>query len=353
MNEKRQKKMKILLILILVLSFNQTITRADLIDDSWSDNFDDGDYDGWTITGYDFTKFFTDFQTPPDIIPGNYSADDKTLLSIGPHTPGRACMAGHPSNVGYGKWSFDLIITPETVEHFYVYFNTDDWSTYPMHINSYDLAIVMAPGQAWSWELEAEAKAGFVLVKRKGGLPDGGWVGIGSHSVYEELSGTIHVDITRDMSGLFKVYIDGEKVIEAKDSEHGSLGWFRFTGEPGPAIDNVVVSDHVDYLSDKLDLKITKIQNDFQSLESEKTETESKVGQLEHKVETLEGEVDNLTAEKTTLTDENSALQSNVNNLEEETSNLQSTIDAWRTYAIGALIIGLLIGIIVVYLTKR
>lgn len=312
----------------------------------WSDDFEDGDYDGWTITGYDFRPFYTDMVTPPLPIPGNYSATDKALLSIGPRVPGLAGVASHPSTIAYGTWSFDIHITGETEEHFYVYFTTDDWDDYPLHINSYDIAIVLQPGQAWSWELEEGAQSGFVLVKRNGAALEGGWQGLGSYSLYEELYGVYHVDITRDQMGNFKVYIDGDLVIEATDTEHTTSTWFRFTGEPGPAIDNVVVRDSIDILGERLGTKVSALEGDVahlevqvENLESEKTALESERSVLEGTVGTLQGTVDDL--------------EGSVDALEGLVSEAKSSQSSWQMYAAAALIGGIAMGGIVVYYTKR
>jgi hypothetical protein len=319
----------------------------------WSDDFTDRDYDGWTITGYNFEPFYVDMMTPPIPIQGNYSAEDGTLLSLGPRVPGLAGVASHPSTVAYGTWSFDIHITDETEEHFYIYFATDEWGDYPLHINSYDIAIVLQPGQAWSWELEEDAQSGFVLVKRNGAATEGGWQGLGSYSLYEELSGVYHIDITRDHNGNFKVYIDGDLVIEAKDNEHTTSTWFRFTGEPGPAIDNVVVKDTIDDLAQQLDEKVLTLQNEVSGLESEMTSLENEKSALEAETETLEDEKATLEDEKSTLTTEKAALEGTVSTLQENVSSLEGSLGSWQMYTAAALIIGLIIGAAAIYMTKR
>ncbi len=298
----------------------------------WSDDFNDGDYDGWTITGYDFEPFYADMMTPPIPIKGNYTAEDGALQSLGPRVPGRAGVASHPSTVAYGTWSFDVHITDETEEHFYVYFATDDWGDYPLHINSYDIAIVLQPGQAWSWELEEDAEAGFVLVKRNGAALEGGWQGLGSYSLYEELSGVYHVDVTRDHMGNFKVYIDGDLVIEATDNEHKTSTWFRFTGEPGPAIDNVVVKDTIDDLSVRLNENVGTLQDTVLGLRDEMTSLEN---------------------EKTVLESEKALLEETVSTLENNVTDLEESVGSMQIYIVIALIVGLAAGAAAVYLTKR
>jgi hypothetical protein len=305
----------------------------------WSDDFEDGDYNGWKITGYNFEPFFVDMMTPPIPIKGNYTAEGKTLQSLGPRKPGLAGVASHPSTVAYGTWSFDLQITEETEEHFYVYFATDDWHEYPLKINSYDLAIVLQPGQAWSWELEEDAQSGFVLVKRNGGVLEGGWQGLGSHSLYNELSGSYHIDITRDSKGNFKVYLDGVLIIEAQDNEYTTSTWFRFTGEPGPAIDNIVVKDTIDVLAQNLDEKVSTQNKKIIDIETEKNSLEEENIELED--------------EKNSLTSQISSLEETVNTLEDQISSLEDSGGSSQMYIIIALIVGLIAGAAAIYLTKR
>jgi len=312
----------------------------------WSDDFSDKDFNGWTITGYNFEPFFVDMMTPPLPIKGNYTAEDGILLSLGPRVANHASVASHPSTTAYGTWSFDLYITDETEEHFYVYFITDDWGDYPVHINSYDIAIVLEPGQAWSQALEEDAQGGFVLIKRNGAAIEGGWQPLGSYSVYEDLSGVYQIDITRDYLGNFKVYIDGELGIEARDNEHKTSTWFRFTGEPGPAIDNIVVKDSIDRLALNLDEKNMGLQTEIQDIEEEKIELENEILDMEEEKTELENE-------KSILINEKNTLEGTVSTLENQVSRLEDSIGSSQIYMIIALLVGLGVGALAMYFRYR
>jgi hypothetical protein len=227
------------LVLLLLIPF----VSARII---WKDNFNDRDLDGWSFYAWNFIPFFSSgFVNPPiPLSPPEYTGEAKILQPVGSYGPGEGWAAAHPSDVAYGTWSFDVLVTEDTVEHFYIYFMTDDWwgpTPYPFDIQGYDLVFVMAAGQAWSWEIP-DSQAGFVLAKRNGGPPLN-WVGLDSYAVGPIIpSGNYKVVITRTLSGVFNVYINGEHVLNAQDNEISESTYFIITG-PGPSIDNIKIKN--------------------------------------------------------------------------------------------------------------
>jgi hypothetical protein len=67
-----------LILVILVSTIGPMPVSADVL---WSDDFNDGNYDGWTIHGYNFTHYPALPITPCD---GEFSAADYTLKATGP-----------------------------------------------------------------------------------------------------------------------------------------------------------------------------------------------------------------------------------------------------------------------------
>ncbi|MGY5865138.1 MAG: hypothetical protein RTV41_11100 [Candidatus Thorarchaeota archaeon] len=65
----------------------------------WEDNFDDGNYDGWTVLGYENT-------TSLATIPGNFSASSGTLTVLDDDIN----VARHNSTMSVGTWSFDMFV---------------------------------------------------------------------------------------------------------------------------------------------------------------------------------------------------------------------------------------------------
>jgi hypothetical protein len=55
-----------------------------------------------------------------------------------------------------------------------------------------------------------------------------------------------HVDVTRDATGLMRVFVNGSLCIEAEQTPTITANFFHFFCGPGEALDNVVVSDSID-----------------------------------------------------------------------------------------------------------
>jgi len=65
---------------------------------------------------------------------------------------------------------------------------------------------------------------------------------LGSYSV-DEIDGTQHIEVTRNETGQFKVYINGTLRIEAVNNRWTTSQSFYLTSEEGASFDNVVVSE--------------------------------------------------------------------------------------------------------------
>jgi hypothetical protein len=68
---------------------------ASASDFDWSDNFDDGNYDGWTV------------------IQGGFGVTDGVLVGTANGPGDASCSIYHESNVSMGTWSFDVYIPPD------------------------------------------------------------------------------------------------------------------------------------------------------------------------------------------------------------------------------------------------
>ena len=60
------------------------------------------------------------------------------------------------------------------------------------------------------------------------------------------MDGWQHVDITRDATGLIRVYINQTLRIETVDNRIPSSNYFHLLSGPGEGLDNIIVSDSVD-----------------------------------------------------------------------------------------------------------
>jgi hypothetical protein len=176
----------------------------------WSDNFDDGNYDGWTVLN------------------GTFSAGDHTLRNIGR----KGGLIVHPSPVTTGTWSFDVLGVNDTDIGF--------MSTYPAPLSG---MVCLDWGQYHSPKTEWELN-----------LQSGGWTNLGTWT-YGTITGWQHVDITRSSDGRICVYQNGTLVVDTFcTSITGSqyfwvcfslLADFKIQNVEG-AIDNIVVSNTVD-----------------------------------------------------------------------------------------------------------
>ncbi|UCE09288.1 MAG: hypothetical protein JSW61_09945 [Candidatus Thorarchaeota archaeon] len=206
-----------LVLAVLMSTIGTMPVSADVV---WSDNFNDGDYDGWTIYGYNFTD--VPFPVPSY---GNFSAADNNLKATGPVYN----YAARPSTVAYGTWSFSLDVVDTPMGYLVIFFVVSNFSQFLTGITGYSLIVHMD---------------GDFNLKRHDGMPP--IPTIGSYEYPGDLSGLQEIDVTRNESGLFRVFINGTLRIEVEDSTYTTSEDFCFAAESGPAIDDVVLSDTVD-----------------------------------------------------------------------------------------------------------
>jgi hypothetical protein len=190
----------------------------------WSDDFNDGNYDGWTVLGLDATS-----EPPKRVDVGFISAADNTLRA----TEGGMSyfnIASHPSSVAIGTWSFDVYITGRSgMSKAFVGFMNAALPPSKSALG-YDIGIDLPLLR-------------FVLLK---------WVGYDFYELGEYApEGGIadkwwHIDVTRDAEGHFYVYANGTLAMDVVDTEVTTSEYFRFVSESGPALDNIIVSDTVD-----------------------------------------------------------------------------------------------------------
>jgi hypothetical protein len=168
---------------------------------AWSDDFDDGDLDGWDVW---YQK-------------GLYSVDDGVLTI---KTGGDLYQE---STVLNGTWSFDL------------YFDNNSETTHEFRFtegtyNFQNLEVKQAQNtQIW------------ITTQRDDGDAIPSYVDLG-----ERLSDWHHIDITREDIGLIKVYLDGEFILEHfDDREFDAEKLVVMYCCSGPVLDNLVVRDQI------------------------------------------------------------------------------------------------------------
>ncbi|MFW9832399.1 MAG: hypothetical protein ACFFEK_00225 [Candidatus Thorarchaeota archaeon] len=196
-----------LLVILSVAVFIPTMSSAAEV---WSDDFQDGDYVGWTV------------------LTGTFSAEKQFLQGV--ESEGYQSIQ-HSSSVAYGNWSFDVYHNSSVASHFYrVYsFMADE-----LIEGSVVYAGVMVPRNGYSIDFAA---LGADFNRWENGSP----LTRGDFSI--TFSGWRTITIIRDRTGHFEFYLNETLVEEADDTTYTTSAVFGWCSMPGNAIDNIIVSE--------------------------------------------------------------------------------------------------------------
>jgi hypothetical protein len=171
----------------------------------WSDDFNDGDADGWE--GNHLGEHFF-------VVDG--------VLATGPDGSGDI---SHVSEVSSGTWSFDLFYSEGKETYYEFCLSCDQDYNFGFGFNSLTMGNTIIS---------------FLIVQ------DGRKSLVDAGNPVRKITGWNHFDITRDEFGNSNVYLNGELILEYKDEITISPHWFYFNvQETGPALDNLVVRDQV------------------------------------------------------------------------------------------------------------
>jgi hypothetical protein len=208
---------------LLMLAFIPVPVVADEV---WSDDFTDGNYDGWTIS--DNSRVYDGAY--------GWNGSDWTAanqyLQLDQEEWG---IISYPSNVAYGTWSFDFKAN-ETLSAHGALGNIEFISN-----NIHDLDDI-DEGIAYLIQFNAPTGVNFYISLRK-------YVG----DVLTEYANTTpipfagwhHIDVTRNTTGGFSVYHNYSLIIQEVDTEIDTSEMFWLWFERGQMIDNIVVNDEV------------------------------------------------------------------------------------------------------------
>ncbi len=215
---------------VLCISVCTTTANATEV---WSDDFNDGNYIGWTIcNNMDLYNGSYGFANSNWSATNNYLQLDQEDLGI----------ITHPSSVAYGTWSFDFK-TPETQlgmgTLLKIYFisndhvlTTDDWDD-PERTDIYIEFGVFTHEEPHNYTL--------ILGKHYGGnettidtgkVPAASW---------------LHFDVTRNTTGWISVYHNRslDPIMEGEDTEIDTSEIFWLWFEERQMIDNIVIDNEV------------------------------------------------------------------------------------------------------------
>ncbi len=208
----RKKILGSIVFLILVIIQTSPGTAVSI----WSEDFEDGNYDGWTI------------------LDGSYSATTGRLTASGEKTAHHRIK--HESNTAYGTWSFDVYVNQSNLisgEHMYIYFCTETLGNLGEE-KGYFLTLI--PDSSWMIDPSS------IILGSRTGVPS---VTLGEWAETGKLAEYLHIDVTRDKNGHFNVYVDGNLIIEAMDNEHTIGNYFGFDSTGGHGLDNITVNDEM------------------------------------------------------------------------------------------------------------
>lgn len=211
-----------------IVSVNQSTSAAEV----WSYDFNDRNISDWSIYAIEGNRPYTN---PP----GNFSTEDGVLRANG---TGRIfSIASINSSVAYGTWTFDVDVVDTYNHEIVIPFLMIEWTSDDWMRKNYFIQIVTGMYQTTD---QKRLQGGIVAPSSSPGGFGITWI---EPFPYEDIFGWKHFVITRESSGQFYVYINGSLALDFKDNQHTICNEFIFSTGPGPAIDNIVVSDTVDY----------------------------------------------------------------------------------------------------------
>ncbi len=197
----------------------------------WSYDFDDGNLSDWAFYGNQGTMPYTEEV-------GNFSAEDGALRATGDYFN----IATVNSSVAYGTWMFDVDIVETSIHEIVISFLTVSWS---IEANGLECYFLQAITGLYGTSAQPRLQVGRVIPTSDSPAPRSvTWVG---RYPYDDLLGWKNFIITRESNGQFYIYMNETLIIGFKDSMYTTCNEFLFGAKAGPAIDNIVVSDTVDF----------------------------------------------------------------------------------------------------------
>jgi hypothetical protein len=194
----------------------------------WSDNFDDGNYDGWT------RESVTTDASGMTVVDGSLKATGDNWTEV-----------SHPSDVDTGTWSFDIKDPVTNLTYYEPGFHPNIYN----HMQrSTAVHFMMEEPETWNGSSYAIMFMGpSIQLRRYYMLASIMQRDILTTCLFDSVESTLHVDVTLDDAGYFNVFIDGahrlnfQAVVAPYD-----WSYFAYGSMPGASVDNIVVQDVVD-----------------------------------------------------------------------------------------------------------
>lgn len=184
---------------------------------SWSDDFEDGNYDDWITFGGAYQG---------EELPSNFTIIDGALFG----QEESFNHAFHDSEVITGTWSVDLYVINRDDHEVSITFISKNYTLQDGDTDGYYVSLF--PGPHGYWEND-----GLNLAQSK--AFDFHYAATG------EINGWQHLDITRDNYGQVCVYLNDTFYVSAIYNEVTESTIFGFSGWGGTGFDNVTVTNNV------------------------------------------------------------------------------------------------------------
>lgn len=188
---------------LLTIQSLSSSSRYALASVVWTDSFDNGDYDEWSVALGAFR-----------VIDGTLRGTGYILNAI-----------SHPSTLVTGTWRIDLEFT-DTPHYSSIYMFVEDIGQ-GIGNNGYWLYIT-------NWRVTLHRETEFVTDA------------IANYSFPRLINGWQHFDVTRDTTGRIRTFINGTLCMDVIDTRHNTAKYFLVQLRDGDAIDNVEVSNTID-----------------------------------------------------------------------------------------------------------
>jgi hypothetical protein len=209
------------------------VDQSEPAEEVWFYNFDDRNLSAWEIYGFVAP---IPYSNPP----GSFSTEDGSLRSNSTGTV--ASMAHVNSSVAYGTWSFDVDVVDTVLHDFVIPFIIVSWNLDAWWIDCYLLQIVTG---MYGGDPQPRVVAGKGIENTESPRgKDAVWL---DEEPHDDIFGWKSFIITRENNGQFYVYMNESLMLGFKDTQHTTCIQFAFGAAGGPAIDNINVSDTVDY----------------------------------------------------------------------------------------------------------
>ncbi|MFX0078261.1 MAG: hypothetical protein ACFE8O_03390 [Candidatus Hermodarchaeota archaeon] len=196
---------------LVILLAMQTPTSTAAV--GWSDDFNDGNYDGWTVEE------------------GSFTAVGNSLNTTGTSTDN---SISHNSTAAFGFWSFDI------------YINESEGSLYEPRWSSAFIRVGAWPGDPDAYVLEIWSDETAVLQILRLVRVDAGELGpvlADDTTSISSIHGWQAVNITRSLAGEFEVFLNGTSYLQCTDLTYTTSEYFVLAMTKNSMFDDLVVSE--------------------------------------------------------------------------------------------------------------